>query len=177
MKQTYIRCPRCELNYILKKDKLCNVCKLEMKALGSLAAEENLDLELCPICKINYIGPDEVMCPSCMKERNFNPDSEEGAEDWEAYVNRDENDDFEAPDEETGEMASVKDLDDDDDFDDDDLVFSDDDGFDEDEEDDKDSYDDDDFDDFDDDDDDDFDDDDFDEDEDEAPKKTSKKKK
>ena len=91
-KQTYIRCPRCELNYILKKDKYCSVCKAEMQVGGGEL--DDAEMELCPICKTNYIGADEVMCPSCMQERNFNPDSDESVEDWEAYVNRDENDDF-----------------------------------------------------------------------------------
>lgn len=31
-KPVYIRCPRCELNYIQKKDKYCSVCKAEMEA-------------------------------------------------------------------------------------------------------------------------------------------------
>ena len=31
-KPVYIRCPRCELNYIEKKDKLCSVCKAELSA-------------------------------------------------------------------------------------------------------------------------------------------------
>ena len=59
MKETkvqYIKCPRCELNYILKKDKFCDVCKSEMKA-GILEESDMEDfeleegLELCPICK------------------------------------------------------------------------------------------------------------------------------
>ena len=29
-KPIYILCPRCELNYINKKDKYCNVCKAEL---------------------------------------------------------------------------------------------------------------------------------------------------
>ena len=68
-KQQYIRCPRCELNYILKKDKLCSVCKAEMQVGGG----ENEEFELCPICKTNYIGPDEIMCSQCMEERNIDP--------------------------------------------------------------------------------------------------------
>ena len=114
MKQTYIRCPRCELNYILKKDKLCNVCKLEMKALGSLAAEENLDLELCPICKINYINPDEDLCPQCAKERELE-ESEGGKYDrndeWSSYANGDD-DDSGYSDDENGDMVSITNLDD-----------------------------------------------------------------
>ena len=38
MKNVYIKCPRCELNFILKKDKLCPVCKQEMR-------EESLPLQ------------------------------------------------------------------------------------------------------------------------------------
>ena len=56
----YIKCPRCELNYILKKDKFCDVCKSEMKA-GILKENDMEELEyleegmeLCPICKVNY---------------------------------------------------------------------------------------------------------------------------
>lgn len=115
MKQTYIRCPRCELNYILKREKFCNVCKQEMKALGTLGAEENLDLELCPLCKINYINPDEDVCPSCAKERELEDGEESvgkyGSEsEWDAYTNPDDDDTFE--DEETGDMVSISNLDD-----------------------------------------------------------------
>ena len=86
--QTYIRCPRCELNYILKKDKLCNVCKMEMKALGTLGAEENQDLEICPICKTNYITSDEEMCASCQREREYEENEEEKTDDsiWGSYT-------------------------------------------------------------------------------------------
>ena len=51
-KNVYIRCPRCELNYIKKSDKYCDVCKKEMKLIKS---DESDDLELCPICKVNFI--------------------------------------------------------------------------------------------------------------------------
>lgn len=116
----YIRCPRCELNYIQKKDKFCNVCKLEMKAVGSLDIEDNLDLELCPVCKANYINPDEDMCVACAKERTL----EEGIDadkdndnSWDDYTN---DDGAYSEDEERGEMVSITDLDDDDVLDDDD---------------------------------------------------------
>ena len=65
-KPVYIRCPRCELNYIQKKDKFCPVCKAEMEAKRDYI--DDVDLELCPICKTNYIQPDEIMCASCLKE-------------------------------------------------------------------------------------------------------------
>lgn len=115
MKQTYIRCPRCELNYILKKDKFCNVCKLEMKALGSLGADENMDLELCPVCKINYINPDEDICTQCAKEREMEDgetDRNYGRDDeWSAYANGDD-DESGYDDDENGDMVSITNLDD-----------------------------------------------------------------
>ncbi len=108
----YIRCPRCELNYIQKKDKFCNVCKIEMKAVGTLGLDENLDLELCPVCKVNYINPDEDMCVACAKEKAL----EEGLindvdndSDWDS-LNNDEG--LYSEEEETGEMVSITDLDD-----------------------------------------------------------------
>lgn len=109
-KPVYIRCPRCELNYIEKKDKLCSVCKAELSA-NKDAFVNDLDLELCPICKTNYIQPDEIMCATCLKEHQ-SEDGEITGDDWDEYVNRDE-DEIVYDDEETGEMASVTDLDDD----------------------------------------------------------------
>ena len=115
MKQTYIRCPRCELNYILKKDKFCQVCKMEMKALGTLGAEDNLDLELCPICKVNYINSDEDICAQCAKEK----ENEEGEissnkkydSEWGDYSNQDEdNSSFQS--EENDDIVSISNLED-----------------------------------------------------------------
>ena len=109
-KPVYIRCPRCELNYIEKKDKLCSVCKGELSAKKDEFIGD-LDLELCPICKTNYIQPDEIMCATCLKEHQG--EDEDPNNDWEEYLNRDE-DEVVYDDEETGDMASVtEDLDDD----------------------------------------------------------------
>lgn len=109
-KPVYIRCPRCELNYIEKKDKLCSVCKSEL-AVNKDEFVNDLDLELCPICKTNYIQPDEIMCATCLKEHQ-SEDGDINADEWEEYVNRDENE-IVYDDEETGDMASVTDMDDD----------------------------------------------------------------
>lgn len=122
----YIRCPRCELNYIQKKDKFCNVCKLEMKALGSLDIEDNLDLELCPICKANYINQDEDMCVACAKERALEEglinDKDSEDDGWGGFMSDDDGSYNE--DEETGEMVSITDLDEDVIDDDDDLSLT-----------------------------------------------------
>ncbi len=103
----YIRCPRCELNYILKKEKYCSVCKAEMSADPNVY--EDLDLETCPLCKTNFIRPDEIVCSACAKEKIINEEGLQNIdEDWESYVNPEEN---ENPiDEETGEMVRLTDL-------------------------------------------------------------------
>lgn len=109
-KPVYIRCPRCELNYIEKKDKLCSVCKAEL-AVNKDEFLNDLDLELCPICKTNYIQPDEIMCATCLKEHQSD-DGDINTDEWEEYINRDE-EEIVYDDEETGDMASVTDLNDD----------------------------------------------------------------
>lgn len=66
----YIICPRCELNYITKKDKLCTVCKAEMGLLDKtiLIPDEEETEKICPICKVNVLGEDEEICFVCQKE-------------------------------------------------------------------------------------------------------------
>lgn len=108
-KPEYKRCPRCELNFIKKSEKLCSVCKAELDSKNSYVSD--LDLELCPVCKTNYIQPGEIMCDACLKEHQ-NEDGELSA-DWEQYMNREENDDYVDEDEELGGMASISDENDD----------------------------------------------------------------
>lgn len=129
-KVTYIRCPRCELNYITKKEKVCSVCKQEMQVGGGEDIDE-LDMELCPICRVNYIQPDEVMCASCYAERANDVNYQGDDQEWDDYINRDEREEDynDSQEDEIGDMSSVKDLDDDLDDDlglDDDLDLTDD---------------------------------------------------
>ena len=111
----YIKCPRCELNYILKKDKFCDVCKSEMKA-GILKESdlEEMDLleegmELCPICKVNYVNPGERMCTTCQEEQVG--DIKDDEPDWRGFVDKaDDTDDEEIdllPVEEDGEIVQI----------------------------------------------------------------------
>ena len=148
---TYIRCPRCELNYIIKKDKYCEVCKQEMKIspVNDFELDEEAEMEICPICKANYIQEDEIMCASCAKEKALEDglyNDNDNESNWSEYL--DDDSDSILDNEELGEMVSITDGDEDeeDSIDDDE---DDEDGFD-----------------LDDIDDDDFDDDDFDDDED-----------
>lgn len=69
----YVLCPRCEINYIDKREKYCAVCKAEM-GIGDpsiLLPDEVDDTEerICPICHVNLLGEDEDICFECKKER------------------------------------------------------------------------------------------------------------
>ena len=124
-KVQYIRCPRCELNFIQKKDKYCSVCKAEMSAEKDDFVDD-LDMELCPICKTNYIQSDEMMCANCFKERGNSDDDFNDNNEWNSYINQEE-DDFILPNEDTGEL-NIVDMDDeglDEDIDLDDEEFGD----------------------------------------------------
>lgn len=73
MGKKYIKCPRCELNYILEGEDYCNVCKNEMKHHTENDDDELLDfedMELCPVCGQNYIKEDETMCYECKGKGN-----------------------------------------------------------------------------------------------------------
>ena len=61
----FIKCPRCELNYIREEEQYCSVCKREMKG------EAHDDpFELCSICNENPAMPGKDVCLMCYKEMN-----------------------------------------------------------------------------------------------------------
>mgnify|MGYP004657012311 FL=1 len=90
-KVEYVRCPRCELNYIDKRDKLCKVCQMELQAHGS-DDDEELEPGICPVCKTNYIGEDEEMCALCFKEKQMQESQMKQDEDSEDWYNMDSDD-------------------------------------------------------------------------------------
>lgn len=88
----YVKCPRCELNYIPKGEELCDVCKAELKLIqrSPLIPDEE-DEMLCPYCKENYISIDDEMCLKCMErfgevDKVIEPDVEEDEADWDEYI-------------------------------------------------------------------------------------------
>ena len=91
MAKKYIKCPRCELNYILEGEDYCSVCKNEMKHHESGEEDELIDfddMELCPVCGQNYIKEDQTMCDECRKKRKSEGDDDSEVEthqedDWE----------------------------------------------------------------------------------------------
>ena len=61
----FIKCPRCELNYIKEEEQYCSVCKREMK--GEVHEDP---FELCSICNENPVMPGKDVCLVCYKEMN-----------------------------------------------------------------------------------------------------------
>ena len=61
----FVKCPRCELNYITESERYCKVCLREMK--GDSAADE---VELCSVCNEAPALPGRDMCLCCLKEMN-----------------------------------------------------------------------------------------------------------
>ncbi len=160
----YVKCPRCELNYIdEEKQEYCDVCIAEMKGNKLQFADlddEDFDevdaeleqTELCPVCGINRIRLGEKMCDACKGEQEY--EDEEGVdldsdEEWKNYLEEDDGDltvDEDLQEEIEEEFAEQEEeFNDDEDFFDDDDVDSlsdlEDDEYDEDEDDDEDDED------------------------------------
>ena len=174
----YVKCPRCDLNYMDSRQEYCDFCKAELGMKSNLVIEDEdedvgLDEELtklCPICKRVYIGIDEDMCDACAAAKGEDA-IDENDEEWRNYMDDDPDeyveekieipldelqDEEEEEEEEEEEVAPVDDFEDDFDYSGD-----------------PDDYDEDDDDDYDDDDDDDYDED---EDEDKKPRRKSTRK-
>ena len=60
-----VKCPRCELNYMKDTEKVCDVCRKEMK--GEVEPEEALDL--CPECNEYPPVAGHDLCSLCLKEK------------------------------------------------------------------------------------------------------------
>ena len=63
------KCPRCDLNYILEEEDLCDICKKELNGVnfGEIdEAEDELD-EICPVCRINFLEEAKLFVPPVWK--------------------------------------------------------------------------------------------------------------
>jgi len=108
----WIKCPRCDLNYMRKGEEYCDVCKAQLKKgpqlVFAIDDEDDSDLdtmELCPICHQNYMKEGEKMCKKCAedldyKETRDNPDDDES---WKEFLDQDDDID----EEESEEMLSL----------------------------------------------------------------------
>ncbi|MGI6173531.1 MAG: hypothetical protein ACOYI8_06465 [Christensenellales bacterium] len=60
----YVKCPRCELNYITESEKLCSVCRKEVSG----ETEQDDIAELCSECGENPVVSGSELCLNCLKE-------------------------------------------------------------------------------------------------------------
>lgn len=76
-----IKCPRCELNYMLDTEKMCSVCRREVRG----ESEQYDMIELCSECGENPVVPGQELCAYCLKElaqRDADPQNDdEGVSD------------------------------------------------------------------------------------------------
>ena len=118
----YVKCPRCELNYIdADKQEYCDVCIAEMKGnrlefadLDDEELEEELEneaSELCPVCGVNSMRYGETMCDACKKKSEYEDDiteDEDQDEEWKSYLSDDTEDLSLNEDELAEELAEVE---------------------------------------------------------------------
>lgn len=103
----YIKCPRCDLNYIdSEKQEYCDVCVAEMKGnklqFADLDDEELEELEaelefndVCPVCGITPLRHGEKTCENCRQQQDYEDDDDvdiEKDEEWKNYLDEDEGD-------------------------------------------------------------------------------------
>ncbi len=136
----YVLCPRCEINYIDKRDKYCAVCKAEL-GIGDPSIllpdeDEAQEERICPICRVNLLDEDEEVCIECKKDleekgkevRETPDEDEDNMNDWEPFDDEEEEeipdgmqeiliDEEEEEEEEEEDIESVSDDPDDFDFD------------------------------------------------------------
>ena len=107
----YVKCPRCELNYIDgEKQEYCDICLKEMKGIPTDTDEieedeEEIVTELCPVCGENMMRLGDKMCESCRKKTEYEEDDEpdpEEDDEWREYL--DDTTDLEEEIEDIGEV-------------------------------------------------------------------------
>lgn len=106
----YIKCPRCELNYIdAERQEYCDVCLKELKGVvtdmdENEDVEEDLPTEICPVCGENMMHPGDKMCEECRKKAEFEDEETDPEEDdeWREYLDDDTDAEL---DEEISEIA------------------------------------------------------------------------
>lgn len=86
----YVKCPRCDLNYIDEDlQEYCAICLDEMKGTSKYidVTEEEEEMELCPYCGENMMKVGEERCEECKKklsdvEEDVDPEKDEAWRDY-----------------------------------------------------------------------------------------------
>ena len=109
----YVKCPRCELNYMDEEtQEYCDVCLAELKGNKLKFAdlddedyealeEDGEQTELCPVCGINMMRYGEKMCDVCRKESEYEEEEVDidKDEEWKNYIESEEEGDLTVDDE------------------------------------------------------------------------------
>ena len=74
-----VKCPRCELNYMNDTDKMCTVCRREVRG----ETEQFEMIELCSECGENPVVPGQELCAFCLKEQSKRSETMDGDENIE----------------------------------------------------------------------------------------------
>lgn len=92
----YMKCPRCELNYIdAEKQEYCDICIKEMRGIRTDIDDEFEDEEaaelstvICPVCRENILRPGEKMCDDCRQRAKLDEEREDDEDDdeWREYL-------------------------------------------------------------------------------------------
>lgn len=110
----YVKCPRCDLNYILEGEQYCDVCKAELKLGPQLMYaddEDKAEEKLCPKCKQVYIFIDEDMCENCRELNSYDdiePETDdENDEKWRDFLDEDEKEEISNSGDKEEDMISL----------------------------------------------------------------------
>lgn len=65
----FVKCPRCEINYMLDDQEYCEICQEELRGISHNEVLEEVDeAEICPRCRINFLNEGEKVCEACAAE-------------------------------------------------------------------------------------------------------------
>lgn len=59
----FMKCPRCDLNYIQEGEKMCRVCLSEIKG-----GKHEDEIEMCSVCNAAPVYPGHDVCLSCLHD-------------------------------------------------------------------------------------------------------------
>jgi RNA polymerase subunit RPABC4/transcription elongation factor Spt4 len=65
----YLRCLRCELNYVKEGEQLCSLCKQEISGKYGDYESVNIDEDICPYCEKNKLDYHEDICKACKNKK------------------------------------------------------------------------------------------------------------
>ncbi len=97
-KTKYVRCPRCDLNYMDSRQDMCDVCKAELGLSSNVILDDDdlddIELEegltkLCPVCKRTYINLDDDMCETCAAAKENADLIDASDEEWRNFLDDD----------------------------------------------------------------------------------------